>query len=83
MYLHVERADRRRARRGTPESEPARSQLVPIIVGTYREMPGLKLNLNQAARLFGLRRETCQIILDDLVSTGRLRRTEDGQYSGS
>ena len=83
MYLHVERAERRRRARGTPDGEPARSQLVPMIVGTYREMPGLKLHLTQAARLFGLRSETCRIVLDDLVNTGRLRRTEDGQYSGA
>ena len=83
MSLHVEKAERRRLNRGTPEGGPPRGELVPMIVGTYNEMPGLKLHLNQAARLFGLRAETCQIVLDELVRNGRLRRTGDGQYSGS
>jgi hypothetical protein len=83
MYLHVEKTERRRLDRGAPYGEPARQQLVPMIVGTYHEMPGLKLHLNQAARLFGLHPTTCQIVLDDLVRAGRLRRTEDGQYAGS
>jgi hypothetical protein len=83
MYLHVDKAERRRVRRGVPEGEPPRGHLVPMIVGMYREMPGLKLHLHQAARLFGLRPATCQIVLDDLVSSGRLRRTDDGQYAGS
>jgi hypothetical protein len=51
-----------------------------MIVGAYQEMPGLSLLLPQAARLFGVRTRTCQVVLDDLVSDGRLRRTSDGQY---
>jgi hypothetical protein len=51
-----------------------------MIVGAYREMPGLSLLLPQAARLFGVRPLTCQVVLDDLVSDGQLRRTPDGQY---
>lgn len=46
----------------------------------YREMPGLCLHLGQAARLFGLRTTICQLVLDDLVRQGRLRRANDGQY---
>jgi DNA-binding IclR family transcriptional regulator len=51
-----------------------------MIVGTYREMPGLSLSLNQAARLFGLRETTCRVVLRDLVDAGLLRRTRDGHY---
>jgi len=72
--------ERRRRERGTPGAEPPRAQLVAMIRGTFREMPGLSLHLNQAARLFGLRHVTCQIILDDLVADGALRRAQDGQY---
>lgn len=72
--------DRRRRVRGTPGAEPSRTRLVSLIVGTYREMPGLKLHLAQAARLFGLRPVTCQAVLDDLVAEGRLLKTPDGQY---
>jgi len=40
----------------------------------------LTLRLEQAARLFGLRTRTCEIVLEDLVRQGRLRRGTDGQY---
>ena len=43
-------------------------------------MPGLSLRLEQAARLFGLRRQTCQVVLNDLVRQGQLRRATDGQF---
>lgn len=51
-----------------------------MIVGTYREMPGLRLHIAEAARLFGLRTTTCRIVLDALVHEGTLRRTTDGHY---
>ena len=54
--------------------------LEAMIGGTYREMPGLALELSDAARLFGLREATCSILLDDLVRQGRLRRALDGRY---
>jgi DNA-binding IclR family transcriptional regulator len=53
-----------------------------MILGTFREMPGLCLHLNQAARLFGLRRNTCEVVLEDLVAQGKLRRASDGQFVG-
>jgi hypothetical protein len=52
-----------------------------MIVGMYREMPGLTLHVGQAARLFGLRLSTCQIVLEDLVRARKLRRAYDGQYT--
>jgi hypothetical protein len=51
-----------------------------MIAGTYGEMPGLRLHLEQAARLFGLQSGTCKVVLEDLVRAGRLRRSNDGQY---
>lgn len=64
-----------------PVSQEFKSkQLVALILGTYAEMPGLSLHLNQAARLFGLRDTTCQLVLDGLVREGRLRQSDDGQY---
>lgn len=73
--------DRRRQHRGDG-AEPARAELVAMVLGTFREMPGLSLHLNQAARLFGVDPTTCQVLLDDLVALGRLRRAHDGQYLG-
>jgi hypothetical protein len=77
MQQMIEQPGRRRD--GT-EGEPNRGVLESMIIGSYREMPGLSLHLNQAARLFGLRGTTCQIVLEDLVRRGSLRRAEDGQY---
>src|SRR6185436_20962074 len=74
-----ESTERRKQARGGV-AEPSRPQLVTMVIGTFREMPGLSLHLNQAARLFGVRAETCRILLDDLVAQGRLRRAHDGQY---
>jgi DNA-binding IclR family transcriptional regulator len=51
-----------------------------MIVGTYREMPGLRLKIAEAARLFGLRTTTCRIVLEALVDEGALRRTDEGHY---
>jgi hypothetical protein len=73
--------DRRRQDRGT-SAEPVRAELVAMVLGTFREMPGLSLQLNQAARLFGVHPTTCQVVFDDLVALGRLRRSHDGQYLG-
>ena len=49
-------------------------------MGSYQEMPGLSLHLNQAARLFGVHLEACRAVFDDLVRGGQLRRIHDGQY---
>jgi hypothetical protein len=74
------RSERRRSARGEPSGEPSRAQLVRLVLGTYREMPGLTLHLHQAARLFGLRESTCLVVLSDLVRAGQLRQSPDGQY---
>ena len=80
MRNHNRAPDRRHAERGTASAEPSRAELVAMILGTFREMPGLSLHMNQAARLFGLRRGTCEVVLEDLVAQGKLRRASDGQF---
>ena len=64
-------------------ADPERAHLVALVLGTYVEMPGLSLHLHQAARLFGLRDRTCEVVLNDLVRDGRLRQSQDGQYRGA
>jgi hypothetical protein len=81
MTLRLGAPDRRRGNRGAPHGEPGRTELTSLILGSYREMPGLTLHLDQAARLFGVRTRTCKSVLDDLVSAGRLGRAADGQYT--
>jgi len=72
--------ERRARRRDTLSAEAPREHLVSMILGTYREMPGLRLDVAEAARLFGLRATTCKVVLNALVHEGTLRRTDDGQY---
>ena len=55
--------------------------LAAIILGTYREMPGLTLHLDQAARFFGVETATCSRVLEALVTAGYLYRKADGQYA--
>ena len=57
-------------------SEP----LAAMILGTYREIPGLALQLNQAARFFGIETARCRTVMDDLVTSGDVDRREDGRY---
>jgi hypothetical protein len=80
VYRHSGTQDRRRESRGDFGAAPTRRALVSMIVGTYREMPGLSLHLHQAAKLFGVTAITCRAVLDDLVKTGDLYKTKDGQY---
>jgi hypothetical protein len=72
--------ERRRSPRGGVLTELERVHLVALILGSYGEMPGLSLHLHQAARLFGLRDRTCEVVLNDLVRDGRLRQSSDRQY---
>jgi hypothetical protein len=43
------------------------------IQGEYQEMPGLKLTLPQASRLFNVDLSRCALALDTLVANGQLR----------
>ena len=44
------------------------------------EMPGLRLFVAQAQRIFGLDRATCESVLDALVEAKFLRRARDGAF---
>ena len=57
-------------------SEP----LLVRIRGEFREMPGLRLTLAQARRLWHLDVTTCQAALNALLKEGYLRRTADGAF---
>jgi hypothetical protein len=45
-----------------------------FVVAAYREMPGLRLAVEQASRLFGLEHETAEVLLTALVADGVLHR---------
>ena len=71
----------RQRRRANGDRKTSMQQyLVEVVLGTYHEMPGLALDLKQAARLFGLAEPTCRMVMDELVRQRRLSRGEDGQY---
>jgi hypothetical protein len=51
------------------------------VKGEYLEMPGLRLTTAQAQRLWGLDRESCQVLLRALVDSKFLYKTRDGAFS--
>jgi hypothetical protein len=48
--------------------------------GEYREMPGMRLTIEQAMRLWNLDRPTCQSLLSSLVEADFLERDLNGRY---
>jgi hypothetical protein len=49
--------------------------------GEYEEMPGLRLTVPQAARLFGVAPDVAKSVLDDLRRASVLKCSERGQYA--
>lgn len=47
----------------------------------YLEMPGMRLTLEQAQRLYGIERALCQTVLDVLVTEQFLCVTAEGRYA--
>ena len=50
------------------------------VQGEYIEMPGLRLTIAQAQRLWGLDRTVCDALLGALVEAKFLFRTRDGAF---
>ena len=48
--------------------------------GEYREMPGMRLTIDQAMRLWDLDRQTCQWLLNSLVDAQFLAIDANGRY---
>ncbi len=55
--------------------------LLARIRGEFVEMPGMRLTLRQAQRLWALDARTCSSLLDMLVSARFLMRSADGAYT--
>ena len=58
-------------------------KLEPLLIrirGEYREMPGLRLSLSQACRLWHLDRATCEAALHALVHEHFLHQMQDAAY---
>lgn len=56
-------------------------EILRRIKGEFLEMPGMQLTLGQAQRLWGLHRESCHALLEDLVHQRFLVRTRDGSFA--
>ena len=55
--------------------------LISRIRSEFLEMPGLKLTVRQAARLWGLESATSERLLARLADAGFLWRSPDGAYT--
>jgi hypothetical protein len=55
-------------------------ELVLRIRGEFMEMPGLRLTLEQAQKMWALDATTCAALIAALVDTGFLFKTRDGAF---
>ena len=62
---------------------PSERDLFYRIRGEYLEMPGLRLTVEQAMRLFALDRSTCSQVLEGLVCVGFLSKDGSDRYARS
>ena len=69
-----------RVSRTGPAPAPEVAAAMRQIETEYREMPGLKLTLDQAKRLWSLDHATCTAALRALMTRGFLRRTSRATY---
>jgi hypothetical protein len=60
---------------------PDASPLLTRVRAEYLEMPGLRLTLEQAQRLFGVERALCRLLLEGLVDAQFLCVTSNGAYA--
>ena len=67
---------KQKSRRESPPHE----LLVARVRAEYFEMPGLRLTLEQACRLWQVDVSTCETLLEHLVRAGFLRKTASGFY---
>lgn len=48
------------------------------IKSEFLEMPGLKLTVRQAERLWAVDADTCRVLIEELTASNFLTRTRDG-----
>jgi hypothetical protein len=61
----------------SPASSP---ELLARIRGEFREMPGLRLTISQACRLWQVDVTTCEAVLHALLAEGFLAQTSNGMF---
>jgi hypothetical protein len=62
------------------DAAPSEREWTQIIRGEFLEIPGLRLSSDQIQKLWGLHRDACAAILEDLLHQRFLRLTADGHY---
>jgi hypothetical protein len=55
--------------------------LVARVRGEYCEMPGLRLTVSQACRLWHVDISTCEMLFEQLVREGFIYKTEKSAYT--
>jgi len=65
-------------RQDSPQSQP--SAVADRVIAEYHEMPGLKLSVAQASRLWAIDARFCEGLLQHLADRHLLRRTRDGCF---
>jgi hypothetical protein len=66
--------------KAAPHSSRSDGCLMSRVRGEYAEMPGLRLTLPQAQRLFGLESAACAVIFENLTRDNFLCRGRDGRF---
>lgn len=59
--------------------EHRKDYVINRIKSEFAEMPGLRLTLPQAMRLWGLERDECERVVDALLKAAFLQRTDRGE----
>jgi hypothetical protein len=54
--------------------------LVTRVRAEFMEMPGLRLSIAQATRLWGMDHSVCSTVLESLVHASFLRRAQNGMF---
>lgn len=62
-------------------NQASREALLARVTAEFHTLPGLRLTLPQARRLFGLRDDICERVLHTLVETSVLERDQHGAFA--
>jgi hypothetical protein len=82
--VQIQASREERAARGSRNGPGAPEGVTPLAVrvhGEYREMPGLRLTVRQAARLFSVAPDVADAVLHELLRASVLARSDDGAFS--
>ena len=62
----------------TPERTGTTDEVLRRVQGEFLEMPGLRLTVRQASRLWGIDEGACRRVIDALIGASFLRWTTSG-----